>query len=147
MVEVDPDPDEAARRLRSALAYVGLSQTEAAKAMGVSIATLARMLGRKGSDGVRPATWSELWRAADALGLPRAWFTADITKIHTIVPDELPSFPNDTGDVRVVSPAMRAAAADRFAQALAVEAQRADVRQQAARDTKRGRRRRRDEGS
>jgi hypothetical protein len=142
-VDIDPDPDEAARRLRAAIAYVGIPRPEAAKALGVSEPTLARMLGRKGSDGIRPATWSDLWRAADAFGLPRAWFTADISRIHEIVPDELPNFPNDMGDLRVVSPAQRNAALAREAEALRREAQRSSARQQASPRTKRAPRRRR----
>jgi transcriptional regulator with XRE-family HTH domain len=144
-VDTEPDPEEAARRLRAAIAYVGISQEEAAKVLGVSIPTLARMLGRKGVDRMRPASWGELWRFADAYKLPRAWFVADVRRLYQIVPDELPSFPNDTGDFRAVSPAQRNAALAREAQALRREAQRSSARQPASRNAKRARKRRLDE--
>jgi len=147
-VDSEPDPEEAARRLRAAIAYVGIGYEEAAKTLGVSIPTLARMLGRKGRDRMRPATWGELWRFADALGLPKAWFTADIAQLHNIVPDDLPSFPNDTGarfDGVRPSEAERRAAQAREEQELQKEAQRARERRKASRDTKRSRRRRRNE--
>jgi hypothetical protein len=138
-VDTEPNPEEAARRLRAAIAYVGLGQPEAAKILGTSVPTLARMLGRKGEDGIRPATWGELWRAADKLGLPRAWFVADLTRLQQIVPDDRPRFPNDNGNFKLT------AAHEREAQALRREAQRSRERQQAARNTKRTRKRRRDE--
>lgn len=94
-----PDPKEAARRLRAAMAYVGLSDAEAAEAIGVSVATLARMKVRKGSE-IRSATWDELWRAADAFGLPRAWFTFDMARLAEIVPDDMPGFSKDVGSAR-----------------------------------------------
>jgi hypothetical protein len=102
-VDTEPDPEEAARRLRAAIAYVGLGQPEAAKVLGTSVPTLARMLGRKGEDGIRPATWGELWRAADKLGLPRAWFVADLTRLQQIVPDDRPRFPNDNGNFKLTA--------------------------------------------
>lgn len=142
-MDTEPDPEEAARRLRAAIAYVGASQEEAADVLGVSIPTLARMLGRKGADRMRPASWGELWRFADAYKLPRAWFTADIARIHQIVPDKLPSFPNDVGDFRAVSQEQRKAALAREEQALRKEAQRSSARQQASRHTKREPKRRR----
>jgi hypothetical protein len=100
------------------------------------------MKGKKGADGIRPASWGELWRFADAVGLPRAWFSADVTRFQEIVPDELPRFPNDTGSLDVISPAQRNAALAREADALRKEAQRSSSRRQASRSTSRERRRR-----
>ena len=143
-MDTEPDPEEAARRLRAAIAYVGVTQEDAAKALGVSVATLARMLARKGIE-TRALTWAELWRAADNLGLPRAWFTADIARIHEVVPDEMPHFP---GDARWQSAnSARRAALAREEQELRREAQRSSARQSNGPDTKRARHRRRSEGN
>lgn len=95
-----PDPEESARRLRAAIAYVGISYDEAAQAVGISVSTLTRTLGKKGVDRLRPATWDELWRFAAAFDLPRAWFTFDMARLQEIVPDDLPRFPNDVGSER-----------------------------------------------
>lgn len=142
-VDVEPDREEAARRLRAAIAYVGMTQTQAANALGVSIPTLARMIGKKGADGIRPSSWAELWRAADALGLPRAWFTADIGRLHEVVPDEMPHFPGDTRWRAATDE--RAAALAREEQELQRAARRSSSRQPASPDTKRAPRRRRRE--
>jgi hypothetical protein len=91
----EPDPKEAARRLRAAIAYAGMPQSEAAQVIGKGLSTLARTLDAKGGE-LRPATWDEVWKIADACGLPRAWFTADLTRLQEIVPDDMPHFPNDT---------------------------------------------------
>jgi transcriptional regulator with XRE-family HTH domain len=141
-VDGELDPDEAARRLRAAIAYLNLSQDQAAEIIGVSKATLARMTKSKGNE-FRPATWGQLWKLADVGGLPRAWFTADISRLHEVVPDEMPHFPGDTRWQAATDE--RAAALAREEQELRRAAQRSSARQQDGRSTKRAPRRRRRE--
>ena len=95
----EPNAEEVARRLRAALAYAEMPQAEAAKVIGKGLSTLARTLDAKGGE-LRAATWDEVWKIADACGLPRAWFSADLARLQEIVPDDLPHFPNDTGRPR-----------------------------------------------
>lgn len=64
------------------------------RALNVSRATLARMLHMKGDDR-KTIDWSDMWTLADALGIPRSWFTADLARLGEIVPDGLPAFPTE----------------------------------------------------
>ena len=86
-----PDPDEAARRVRAALAYAGMNRREAMRALSVSGSTLARMTGRKGGE-TRRVDWADLWAVADACELPREWFSVDFSRLHEIVPLGPPTF-------------------------------------------------------
>jgi hypothetical protein len=138
MDAIAPDPEEAARRLRAAIAYAGMSQPDAARVIGKGLSTLARTLDAKGGE-LRAATWDEVWKIADACGLPRAWFTADLTRLQEIVPDGQPRFANDSGSFRPSAAQMREA------QELRREAQRSRARQPASRRTKREPKRRRNE--
>lgn len=112
---LQPDPIEAGRRARAALGYSGIQRKAAAAAVNVSQATLGRIL-----DGSRTeTTWEDLWRLADACGLPREWFSADFDRLAEIVSDG-PTFVHDA--------ASRRAAAKRFAQATKLAAQRKQQR-------------------
>jgi transcriptional regulator with XRE-family HTH domain len=64
------DCEEAARRVRAAMAYAGLDQQQAVKASGIPISTLRRIVATKSPRG---ASMEELWAIADACRVPR-WF-------------------------------------------------------------------------
>lgn len=83
---VELDPHEVARRVRAAMSYGDLSRDAAAAAMHVSPSTLDRIAGKRTSRP-RGADWAELWRLADASGLPREWFSADLERLPEIVTD------------------------------------------------------------
>lgn len=102
----EPDAEEAARRLRAALAYKGLTRAQAADALSVSLATLDRMTGRRGDEKKTPS-WNDLWKAAEACDLPPEWFSADLDRLAEIVTEGpvvrrrvgagLPAPPGDLG--------------------------------------------------
>jgi hypothetical protein len=86
-----PDQDEAVRRVRAALAYAGMDGITAMRVLSISRSTLQRLVGRKGSES-RRVDWAELWLVADACGLPREWFSADLSRLAEIVPADAPLF-------------------------------------------------------
>jgi transcriptional regulator with XRE-family HTH domain len=91
MTAAAPSPQELARRLRAALAYGGLSRAEAAEILSVSLATLDRITGRKGTE-FKPASWTQLWAIADEVDLPREWFSADLQRLDEIPLPGMPVF-------------------------------------------------------
>lgn len=94
------DWGETARRLRAAIAYAGSSKefgrAGAARAMGVTEGKVDRMIGTKPGNRLLP-TWDERWALADAVGLPREWFSADLGRLAEIVPDDAPRFATPVG--------------------------------------------------
>lgn len=92
------DWHETARRVRAAIAFGRLSRPQAAEAMRVSLARLERITGTRGSEASL-ATWQELWRLADAAGLPPEWFSADLSRLREIVPPGMPTIVTP-GDAR-----------------------------------------------
>lgn len=84
-----PDQAETAARLRAAMAYGGLSRDQAADVLNVSKPTLDRMTGRKGAES-RQVPWNDLWRIAEAAGLPPEFFSADFDRLDEIVPEGMP---------------------------------------------------------
>lgn len=80
------------------MAYAGFKRPELAKKAHVSPATLDRITGKP----QRGAEWSDLWRIADACGLDREWFSADLSRLHEIVTDG-PTFARRL-DGKVLSP-------------------------------------------
>lgn len=38
------------------------------------------------------ATWDQRWALADAVGLPREWFSADYDRLHEIADEDSPIF-------------------------------------------------------
>jgi transcriptional regulator with XRE-family HTH domain len=63
-------PDQAARRIRAAIAYSGLPNREIARRAGLSPSTLERMASKTSPRG---ATLDELDAIAGATGMPRAF--------------------------------------------------------------------------
>jgi transcriptional regulator with XRE-family HTH domain len=80
---------EVARRIRAALAYGDIGRVQAAELLGASQSTLARYIS--GRTHYKPDL-QLLWGLADACGLPREWFVADLSRLVEIVPAGLPVF-------------------------------------------------------
>jgi len=79
---------EIGRRVRAALAYANKSIADIAAAVGMSEATLRRLI----NGTLTQTSHDEIWRIADATGLPRDWFVADFERISEIVPQGRPRF-------------------------------------------------------
>lgn len=75
------------------MAYANIRRAELAAQLDYSEATLDRMTGRR-AGSPRDVDWRVLWRIADACGVPREWFTADIDRLWEIVPEGMPMFVN-----------------------------------------------------
>jgi hypothetical protein len=86
------DNVEIARRIGAAMAYAeigkrnGQVREELCATLGVSARTLDRMLG-KGVQTPRHTPWEELRVIAEYCGLPPEWFSADLSRLHLIVPE------------------------------------------------------------
>lgn len=72
------------------MGYGKLKRAEAAAIMAIEPATLDRIMGTKGPE-TKLATWQQLWRLAEHVGLPPEWFSADLTRLDEIVPPGLPT--------------------------------------------------------
>jgi transcriptional regulator with XRE-family HTH domain len=68
---------ETARRVRAARAYAGLSVTELANRIGLGLQTIKRI-----ESGKRAARRFEVWAIAEACGLPREFFEADLDLLN-----------------------------------------------------------------
>lgn len=66
--------EELGKRVRAARAYAGLSQDELAEKIQISQPTLARV-----EKGERQARWIEIMGIAEVTGLPRVWFTGELS--------------------------------------------------------------------
>jgi hypothetical protein len=116
---------EGARRAKGALAYAGLTHRDVIAATNLSPATVGRILA-----GTRKeTTWDDLWAIADLCSIPREWFSADLWRLHEIVPPGKPTFGSQ--------PDLRA----KMGRALAERVELVHRRSEAAAKGKRGRRR------
>lgn len=79
----DPDYAFLAPRIRAAMAYAGMTRTQAAEAMGTSPGSLDRMTGKKPGEQ-KPPTWTQVGQLAEAAGLPFEWFLADFDRAGQI---------------------------------------------------------------
>lgn len=70
------------------MAYAGLKRDMLASRAHITTSTLDRITGKP----TRGANSDDLWRIADACGLPREWFTADLERLWEIVPPGRPVF-------------------------------------------------------
>lgn len=130
-----PQQPEVGRRLRAAMAYGSLPIAAAAFAMDVSESHLSRFTDRKAQPGDYAPTWQQLWAVADACGLPRDWFSADLDRLGDIVPEGMPRFGS--------MPSERQKAREAFQRALGERARPSTALPEAAPETKRAPRRRR----
>lgn len=99
---IDPNSwDETSRRIRAAIAWKGSSKQfgrrGAAEAMNVEPGEVDRMTGTKPGEQKMP-TWDQRWALARAVGLPEEWFSADLSRLHEIVPEGMPRFNPPTSD-------------------------------------------------
>jgi hypothetical protein len=134
-----PDYEDTKRRIRAAIAWAGSSREfgrhGAAEAMGVRTDKVDRMVGTKPDNPLMP-TWDERWALADAVGLPREWFSADLARLHEILLPGAPAFAQEIADAR-----------QRQADALRVQAPRSGEHPEDVPETKPARSRRRDQGA
>lgn len=73
------------------MGYGGIKRVEAAEVMGVKPGQLDRIIGTKGNEAAL-ASWDQLWRLADHVGLRREFFSADLELLAEIVPEDGPRF-------------------------------------------------------
>jgi transcriptional regulator with XRE-family HTH domain len=73
VVNLPPGPEVAARA-RAALAYADIDVKDSAERVGISSATMQRIVSPTSPRGVR--TVEELWMIADACGVPRSFMEA-----------------------------------------------------------------------
>lgn len=73
------------------MAYADIKRSELAALLDYSESTIDRMTGRRNT-AARETDWRDLWKIADACDVPREWFTADIERLHEIVPEGMPTF-------------------------------------------------------
>lgn len=69
-IEVKSEEHRTAARVRAAVAYAGRSFNDVANQSGVGVAKLRRIASAADPRGAMPL---ELWKIADACGVPRAW--------------------------------------------------------------------------
>lgn len=83
-----PDQEELAARIRAAQGYAQLERADMAAALDTTPSTLDRKLRKRKE--VSELTWQDAWAAADATGLPLAFFAADFSRLNELVPDDVP---------------------------------------------------------
>lgn len=64
----------------------------AAYAVGVSESHFSRFIDKKAGPDDPALTWEQLWALADACGISRDWFSADLDRLEEIVPEGMPRF-------------------------------------------------------
>jgi hypothetical protein len=88
------DDIEIARRINAALAYASFAKNTREvreglqETLSVSTRTLDRMLGKgtNGAEQLRHVHWDDLTKIADYCQLPPEFFSADLARLHEIVP-------------------------------------------------------------
>lgn len=87
MDDFPPNQDDMRGRLRAALEFADRSRAHAALTLNVSPETLYRMLGKKG-DEIKAVSWTDIWKIAALCedAIPVEFFTADLSRLHEIVP-------------------------------------------------------------
>lgn len=94
------DPEEAARRVRAALAYADIDVKASPAATGISYATMQRIVSPTSPRG---ATIEQLWAIADACDVPRRFMEHGFTSSD--VPEDIESQLSEIRDVLVAQAA------------------------------------------
>lgn len=88
--------------------YSGLDRKQLATRAHISLSTLDRITGKP----QRGADLDDLERIAQACGLPFEWFTADLSRLHEIVPSGMPAIVRSRGAVAAAAREMEAGEGD-----------------------------------